>query len=524
VKGNSTVADLLGTTGQVQNDPWAGVEVAEAELVGHPVGQVVVGDAIGAVPGHAERHEHRRRWMFGLLVLTFVVDVLAVSAAYLIAKAIHADRFGLDPTLLRPVDTALFLTVPAWPIIFGIYGLYDFRRSTHITAEVRQLFHAVIFSVLVVVLFAFGAKLDISRGFIAALAVFCLATTVSGRLLVRRLNHSLNARFITSQPTIIVGCNDEARAMARTLARRRWLGYDVRGFIEVTQSGVSTVDGLAVLGSLDTIGDVVEQVDARVVIIAGTAVGGGMLQQIDSALGGSDIAVRVSSGLANLGASRACVEPLDGMALFSLRRQRFSSRARILKRVLDLTIASAMLIVAALPMLAIAAMVRLTSRGPVFFRQERVGAEGKTFMMCKFRTMVVGAEQLRHQLHAHNEADGLLFKMRADPRVTRLGRWLRRFAIDELPQLFNVVRGEMSLVGPRPALPQETLNYDERGLGRLRVKPGLTGLWQVNGRHELVFEDYMRYDLFYVENWSVVMDLYILAKTIPALIAARGSY
>jgi exopolysaccharide biosynthesis polyprenyl glycosylphosphotransferase len=334
----------------------------------------------------------------------------------------------------------------------------------------------------------------------------------------------LNARFITSQPTIIVGCNDEARAMARTLARRPSMGYDVRGFIEVTQSGVDTVDGLAVLGSVESIGEVAARLNARVVIIAGTAVGGGMLQQIDTALAASDISVRVSSGLANLGASRACVEPLDGMALFSLQRQRFSSRARILKRVLDVTFASAMLVVASPALLAIALLVRLTSNGPVLFRQERVGVEGRTFMMCKFRTMVVGAEDLRHQLHAHNEADGLLFKMRVDPRVTRLGRWLRRFAIDELPQLLNVVKGEMSLVGPRPALPSEMLNYDERSRGRLRVKPGLTGLWQVNGRHELVFEDYMRYDLFYVENWSVVMDLYILAKTIPALIAARGSY
>jgi exopolysaccharide biosynthesis polyprenyl glycosylphosphotransferase len=516
------VVDLIGTPGQVKADTWAGSD-SQAELVGHPIGHVAVDGAIAGVPRQAAHSIHRRRWMLGLLVLSVVVDVLAVLASYLAAKAIH-NHLNIGSDLLDPVDSALFLTVPVWPVIFGIYGLYDFRRSTHVTAEVRQVFHAVVFSVLVVVLVAFGARLNISRGFIASLVLICLATTVGGRLLVRRINHALNARFITSQPTIIVGCNDEARAMARTLARRRWLGYDVRGFIEVTHAGVTTVDGLAVLGTVDTIGQVADSVDARVVIIAGTAVGGGMLQQIDTALAGTDISVRVSSGLTNLAASRAVVEPLDGMALFSLRRQRFSSRARFLKRVLDVTIASAMLVVAAVPMLVIGALVRLTSKGPVFFRQERVGVEGRTFMMCKFRTMVVNAEDLRHQLHDQNEADGLLFKMRADPRVTRLGRQLRRFAIDELPQLFNVISGDMSLVGPRPALPQETLNYDERFLQRLRVKPGLTGLWQVNGRHELVFEDYMRYDLFYVENWSVVMDLYILAKTIPALIAARGSY
>jgi lipopolysaccharide/colanic/teichoic acid biosynthesis glycosyltransferase len=183
-----------------------------------------------------------------------------------------------------------------------------------------------------------------------------------------------------------------------------------------------------------------------------------------------------------------------------------------------------MLVVASPVMLLVALLVRITSSGPALFRQERIGAEGRAFTMWKFRTMVVDAEKLRDGLDGTNQADGVLFKLRADPRVTRVGRWLRRFAIDELPQLFNVMRGDMSLVGPRPALPEEALNYDERVRGRLRVKPGLTGLWQVNGRHELVFEDYLRYDLFYVENWSVMMDLYILAKTVPALIAARGSY
>ena len=173
-------------------------------------------------------------------------------------------------------------------------------------------------------------------------------------------------------------------------------------------------------------------------------------------------------------------------------------------------------------MIAIAIAIKLTSPGPVLFKQRRVGAMEREFTILKFRTMVVGAHSQRDSLD--NEADGLLFKMRRDPRVTRVGRFLRKTSLDELPQLFNVLRGEMSLVGPRPALPEETARYAESQRGRLRVKPGVTGLWQVNGRHDLVFEDYVRYDLFYVENWSLTMDLYILAKTIPALLTARGSY
>ncbi len=509
--------DLLGAPRPANTDTWP--EAGDIELVGQAIPGIQARTSAAAV-----RTLDRRRVMFGLLILTFVVDVVAVYAAYVGAKAIHADRWELGPGLLPQVDSAIFFTVAAWPVVFGLYGLYDFRRSTHITGEIRQLFHAVIFSVLLVVLVAFGARLNLSRGFIASLLVFGLATTIGGRLLVRRINHGLNARLITSQRTVIVGCNDEGRAMARSLSRRRWMGFDVRGFIDVSQSGVESVDGLPIVGRVETIGEAIARLEARVVIIAGTAVGNGMLQQIDDALAGADVSVRVSSGLANLGAARATVEPLDGMALFTLRRRRLSARARIIKRTLDVAIASVMLVIASPILLLVALLIRATSHGPVLFRQQRVGVEGSTFMMCKFRTMVVDAETLREALHADNEADGILFKMRADPRVTGVGRWLRRFAIDELPQLFNVIRGEMSLVGPRPALPQETLNYDERLRGRLRVKPGLTGLWQVNGRHQLVFEDYMRYDLFYVENWSVMMDLYILAKTIPALIGARGSY
>jgi exopolysaccharide biosynthesis polyprenyl glycosylphosphotransferase len=274
---------------------------------------------------------------------------------------------------------------------------------------------------------------------------------------------------------------------------------------------------------VDDIAQISAEQAVRAVIVAGSAAGGATLQLIDSALG-ADVAVRVSPGLANLGAARIVLEPIDGMALFSLRRHRFSRRQRFVKRSLDLAVTSIALVVAAPLMLGIALLIRLTSPGPTLFRQRRVGVQERTFIMLKFRTMIAGADAQRGHLDAGNEADGLLFKMRRDPRVTRVGRFLRRTSLDELPQLFNVLRGDMSLVGPRPALPEEARRYAESQRGRLRVKPGVTGLWQVNGRHDLVFEDYVRYDLFYVENWSLTMDLYILAKTVPALLSGRGSY
>ena len=408
-----------------------------------------------------------------------------------------------------------------WPVVFMIYGLYDLRRPTHATAELQRLLNGVLMSVLLVVLITFFASIDISRDFIVFLLVFSLVTVVGGRLLTRRLSHALNTRSVTSQVTLIAGTNDEARALARTLQRRPWMGYRVCGFVEVSQSGLASMDGLPVFGTVDDIAQISREHSVQSVIIAGSAAGGSTLQSIDTALS-ADVSVRVSPGLANLGAARIILEPIDGMALFSLRRHRFSRRQRLVKRTLDIGVTSVALVVAAPVMLVIALAIKFTSPGPVLFKQRRVGAQEREFTILKFRTMVVGAHAQRDALD--NEADGLLFKMRRDPRVTTVGRFLRKTSLDELPQLFNVLAGTMSLVGPRPALPEEVDRYAESQRGRLRVKPGVTGLWQVNGRHDLVFDDYVRYDLFYVENWSLTMDLYILAKTIPALLTARGSY
>jgi exopolysaccharide biosynthesis polyprenyl glycosylphosphotransferase len=497
-----------------QEGSWSDGGVRDIELVGEVQTRPSVLPAI-------EPRKSARPWPLILAIITFAVDILAVSIGYLLARGAIAYLkwdTGIHAGMFRPV---VFATVAVWPVIFMVYGLYDLRRPTHATAEFQRLFNASMMSVLLVLLITFETQNDISRAFIGALLAFGFISVVVGRLLTRRLSHALNARAVTSQPTLIAGTNDEARALARTLLRRPWMGYRVCGFVEVNPSGLEVMDGLPVFGTVENIAEISSANGVRSVIIAGSAAGGATLQLIDSALG-ADVNVRVSPGLPNLGASRVILEPIDGMALFSLRRHRFSRRQRFVKRSLDIGVTSVALIVTAPVMIGIALAIRLTSPGPVLFRQRRVGAQEREFTILKFRTMVVGAHAQRDGLN--NEADGLLFKMRRDPRVTKVGRFLRKTSLDELPQLFNVLRGDMSLVGPRPALPEEAARYAESQRGRLRVKPGVTGLWQVNGRHDLAFEDYVRYDLFYVENWSLTMDLYILAKTIPALLTTRGSY
>jgi exopolysaccharide biosynthesis polyprenyl glycosylphosphotransferase len=504
------VEEALLPSNLTQEGSWSEGGTAEAELVGAPQATSVTAHAKGS----------SRPWPVILAMVTFAVDMVAVVISTYLAKSI-AHGVGWDSGKSLNLEWPIFLTGAVWPVVFAIYGLYDLRRPTHATAELQRLFNAILMSVLLIVLVTFIGPIEISRSFVVWLLGLSLVTVVTGRLITRRLGHSLNARAVTSQVTLIAGTNDEARALARTLMRRPWMGYRVCGFVEVTPSGLEVMDGLPVFGTVENIAQITRDHAVRSVIIAGSAAGGATLQSIDSALG-ADVSVRVSPGLANLGAARVILEPIDGMALFSLRRHRFSRRQRFLKRSVDLGVTSIAIVVAAIPMLVIALAIKLTSPGPVLFRQRRVGEQEREFTIFKFRTMVVGAHTQRDGLD--NEADGLLFKMRRDPRVTKVGRFLRKTSLDELPQLFNVLSGEMSLVGPRPALPEEASRYAESQRGRLRVKPGVTGLWQVNGRHDLAFEDYVRYDLFYVENWSLTMDLYILAKTIPALLTARGSY
>ena len=459
-----------------------------------------------------------------LTAATIVVDLTAVIAAYVLSWSIRGQSWWGHGRAFVLGGRSAFLTLPVWVIVFSAYGLYNRRDLTAGSEEVRRLFRAVAVSAVAVVMVTFALKIAVPRGWILTVTLLGLALTGLGRLAVRGAIHRLSMRGMLATPALIVGTNDEARTIARSLARNGWLSYGVVGFVSVNGDHPATVDGRPVVGSVDHIADLVLKTGAGAVIISGTAVGSDALLEIDQALQPVRVEVRLSPGLPHVSPSRITVRPLDGLALLSLDRRELGRWDATVKRAFDLVGAS-ILLVAALPVMGVLAlMVRVTSRGRAFFRQDRVGKDGRPFVMYKIRSMVADAEHRLDEVEPTNGAEGILFKMREDPRVTRLGAVLRRWGLDELPQLFNVVKGEMSLVGPRPALPRETARYNDRLRARLRVKPGLTGLWQVNGRHELSFDDYIRYDLFYVENWSLGLDLYVIGKTLPALLTRRGSY
>jgi exopolysaccharide biosynthesis polyprenyl glycosylphosphotransferase len=284
------------------------------------------------------------------------------------------------------------------------------------------------------------------------------------------------------------------------------------------------LDDQRVVGPVGRIRELIRETRADCLFVASSAVTPEDVVQIMKARRLENVEVRFTANLPTVLSSRLAPQTIGGVMTLSvnvLQLTRFQAAA---KRFCDILVSGFGLLLL-LPLFAgVAVAIKATSPGRVVFRQERIGLRGRPFTLLKFRTMVAGADLLLNDLRAQNEADGPLFKLRQDPRVTKVGAILRRYSIDELPQLWNVLKGEMSLVGPRPPLADEVALYEEWQHDRLEVRPGITGLWQVSGRSELSFEDYVRLDLFYVENWSIAYDLFILSKTVPLLVSARGAY
>ncbi len=323
--------------------------------------------------------------------------------------------------------------------------------------------------------------------------------------------------------TLVVGNAASVHHTIENLRSSTHHGYRVVGVCLPSLTDEPPQDGVPMLGALADIVQVAYDHSIETVIVAGSELTGDALRRLSWALGRAGAGLVVAPGLVEVLGPRVSVRPTVGLSLLEV--ETVPPRRRLLaKSILDRTLGTTLL-VAVSPVIAVAALaVRLTSPGPVFFRQHRVGVDGRPFTMIKLRSMYLDAEQRRAALLAQSDRDGLMFKMRDDPRVTRVGRVLRRFSIDELPQLWNVARGDMSLVGPRPPLPEEVDGYQDQVFRRLHVRPGLTGLWQVSGRSDLSWDESVRLDLRYVDNWSVAMDLLILWKTGRAVLGSSGAY
>jgi exopolysaccharide biosynthesis polyprenyl glycosylphosphotransferase len=354
---------------------------------------------------------------------------------------------------------------------------------------------------------------------------FAVLLSLLVRFFARRILHFLQRQGRSLRHVLVVGSFGAAQQLSERIQREPDTGMKVIGLcLPSTELPRPVVDGIPVLGSLRQVPEVVRSMGCdAVAVTSDDATRYNYLRELAWSLEGVGVELLVDPGLVEVAGPRMHIRPLMGFPLLHVEEPHFKGWRWAVKRVSDIVLTSIGLLIISPVMLAIAAGVKFQDGGPVIFRQARIGREGKPFTMLKFRSMVVDAEERKLELMEHNEGKGGLFKLSQDPRVTRLGQFLRSFSLDELPQLFNVLGGSMSLVGPRPHLASELAQMPSEASRRSLVTPGLTGLWQVSGRSDLEGDDAIRLDLRYVENWSLSLDLQILWKTISAVMAKRGA-
>jgi len=423
------------------------------------------------------------------------------------------------------VPYAVILTASAI-IFFRNERLYQPARGRKFLDEVYHIANGTTSAILLIMALTFFAQpLVFSRAVYVYTALGMVILLSLARLIERMIRARLRARGIGVERVLIVGAGEVGRALMRSIVAQPDLGYYVVGFVDDdAERGNTDIGRFTALGGTANLARLLNELAVSEVIIALPWNVREKIIAIRDRCLARGMPVRIVPDLFQLSLSAVAIDDVGGIPLVTAREIRIGAVDSLIKRAIDLVGATLALIALAIPMLAVAMLIRLDSPGPIIFSNERVGRGGKRFIQFKFRSMRQGAEEEIANLQELNEASGPLFKIKNDPRHTRLGRIIRRMSLDELPQFFNVLRGEMSLVGPRPPLVAEVEQYQEWHKRRLEVSPGITGLWQVSGRSELLFDEMVMLDIYYIENWSVLMDFWILLKTIPTVLLARGAY
>ncbi len=432
-------------------------------------------------------------------------------------------RFGSEVT---KTYIALSLALPVlWLSAVWLAGGYDSRVIGTGTDEFRRIVNAGVGLTAALALFSYAINLQISRAYVLIALPTATLLDLGGRYAVRKRLHWQRASGRCTLSVVAVGHESAVANLVTELRRDRYHGLTVVSACVAQPSGRSEIAGVPVFGGLDEVVGAVGAFRAdTVAVMACPEIDGFALRSLAWELEKTGTDLCVSPALLDVAGPRMTIRPTAGLTLLHVDHPQLSGYRLLLKALFDRCAAAVALLLLSPLMGALAVAIRLSDGGPALFLQTRVGKDGRSFKIYKFRTMVVDAEQRQAELLDSNDSDGVLFKLRKDPRVTAIGTHLRRWSIDELPQLLNVLRGDMSLVGPRPALPSETDRYADHVRRRLVVKPGLTGLWQVSGRSDLSWDESVRLDLRYVENWSFFLDLQILWKTVSALSRKSGAY
>lgn len=462
-----------------------------------------------------------------LLVLIWVV--FGVHIAWFGVSSADV-RFGGNLTQIAVSYTAIsIIVIASWMLMLGIYGTRGYRVLGTGPEEYRQVANATVrlFGLVAIVSFLF--QIEFARGYILIAFPLGLGVLVMSRWIWRIWLGAKRSDGKYSSRVLLVGSEASAEHLVRELANHSAAGYLVVGACVPGGLGLDRLSGtdIPVFTEIDKLQDAMTAVSADTVVVSSSeALTPQRMRELSWGLEPGRQHLVVAPSLTDIGGPRIHTRPVAGLPLIHVETPRYEGKRLFAKRAFDLVGSGLLIVLLSVVLAAIALAVRLSSPGSVLFRQERVGINGESFTMLKFRSMVVDAEKLLSSLPEEPRDAGnlVMFKMRNDPRVTSLGRFLRRFSLDELPQLFNVFTGSMSLVGPRPSLESEVRNYETHVHRRFLVKPGVTGLWQVSGRSNLTWADTVRLDLFYVENWSITGDISILWRTLRAVLARDGAY
>lgn len=468
------------------------------------------------------------RWSFRL-VDALVVVVAFVGTAW--AREAARARWSLD---LLPGDPVLqvvtlqnqlgliVLVLPVWMIALHLNGAYDDLRRVRRDVLFIRLARAVLTAVLGLLLiqFVIPPASPTSRTFLFGFALVSVVLLYAARVVFGQWR-----RFSTNRTydILVVGSAAEAVPFIEVLQRHRDWGLRIAGVLRPDDDTLSPLGSIPVLGTVSDLPRVVAGGNVAQVFMTGRAWSVDTLRFVADTCEEVGVTFSMDANFLGLSVARADVQDFEGWGVLSFASTPPNAEALVVKRGMDLVGSTLVLLLTAPLLLLVALAIRLEDRGPVLFVQERSGLYGRRFPMYKFRSMVVDAEARRDEVAHLNEMTGPVFKMKADPRVTRVGRIIRKLSIDELPQLYNVLRGEMSLVGPRPPIPEEVAQYARWQMRRLSMKPGVTCIWQVSGRNEVDFDTWMRLDLEYIDNWSLFLDLKLLLRTVPVVFAGSGA-
>lgn len=462
-----------------------------------------------------------------LPMTAFVVDAIIIITCVLAALILRSQWqiFTVSPSVDEYVGIFGIVTVLLWLAMNAAFGAYSNSVFVAGPDEYTRVTRATLSTFGLLGVACFLAKFPLARGFFVLALAFGLPAIVLGRLALRRAIHRAHRHGQLLSRVLIAGCGAHIDEIAGVLRRESWLGYQLVGALTPTGKERATPAGVPVIGTIDEIVWQVMSARPDVVFVAGGAVNSARdLRRLAWQLAKDDVQLVVAPSVAEVSRDRVHIRPVGGLPLIHVDPPTASAVSGSAKRLFDIIGALAALIVLS-PILILAAIwVRSADLGPALFRQTRVGKDGREFACLKFRSMVTNAEELLTELQTSSGYEGGLFKLEDDPRITGPGRTLRKYSLDELPQLFNVLRGQMSLVGPRPPLPAEVEQYELDAERRLDVRPGLTGLWQVSGRSDLTWDEAVRLDLYYVDNWSMLQDLNILAKTVRVVLTSEGAY